>query len=1168
MSRPGNTSMVFMRAAASAVLLASAIYVARAAAIPRVSDAPAIDGKLSDPAWQAAAEFAPFVEYKTGTPAEHPTSARMCYNDRALYVAFECAEPNTAALKAVAETETQVNRDDCVEFFVVPGHGRSYYHFLVNSKNRRYDQRNWGHPARQDNAWDGVWRSAVSIQQDTQWTVEIAIPWFNLAADLDKGPWSVQFCRQRRAGTPEFSAAFFPKGNFHNRSQFEPIERPDVDFSPFVGFELFDVRVPNYQVTEAGYAYVLTGVAESITPKKVRMTVTDRPESGRGATESLDLTLQAHTPVPFSARMPMHRLGDRKVAVTLSDPETEATLYVNAFDAHIFPEMLTAVLDRNMYDVETEAMAVFRMNVPRLLDPLVAEAVVSLPPGKPLEVREPVTTPARTVVRLPLKNIPPGKHPTTLRVVDAEGNRVTELTTSLRKTEPAPEGITVTKVDRDRKVMLLNGKPFFPLGIIGVPREQLAAVGNAGFNTVMSWGMQAERRNLNPDGTPEQQRAKIVPYLDEAWSHGLYFIENPTQFNPQRVRRVPRDERPQIYKTFAEDVMPVLCKYTAVHPAVIGYQNIDEPPPDEFGLTCCKFIADALLEHDPYHVRFTLFCSAHIPDWQDVVWDIPQRDIYPRENTPMIHVHRQVGIGVADADRMSVPFIHIPLLDLSSARHTGITGPQQIVQGYLSIIAGSRGIIWWIWPPRHKANWEAMQQLASELPALSPVILAQTPRQTVRYTDYSTEDTVKVLVKNHKDRTYIIAANAVPRDVDVRMGLPDSFSGRADVAFEDRTVPVRDGIIEDTFAGHGRHVYALDGTWPDGGDLVLTVALRPPPAGSSDTGPRASSVANLVLDPGFESDSAWVFPHEREVEAGMVTETQNSGKRAGMITRRPETGVTRVTGWQARLQPMTRYLFGGHMKAIGGNVRLYLRALNDTPATRYLRQVTALTPVDRGAGWDRYEITFTTQEDPLVVVPVCEVGGKGMAWFDDVFLYPAEAETVNYVPNSGFEKDDDGLPCWPEGWNPMYSFPQPGFIGTPDSPWGTDDTVAWEGRQSLRMRKKPEEKSLRPLLFKVLKNIPEGPAVYSLYMKADKPDTTVTILFRTPEYNPIKVKVPAEWKRFVFPVTLGATGRYGRRYSYVYLEDPATLWIDAVQVERGTAVSPYVAGPEYVPVGR
>ncbi|QSH41206.1 sugar-binding protein [Lentisphaerota bacterium ZTH] len=84
-----------------------------------------IDGKLDDPAWRHAQPSPVFAEIETGCPARYPVQARMLWNDKYLYIAFNVNDPNVWAQNLVRD---------------VPMAGKQTRHVCMINKNNS----NWG----------------------------------------------------------------------------------------------------------------------------------------------------------------------------------------------------------------------------------------------------------------------------------------------------------------------------------------------------------------------------------------------------------------------------------------------------------------------------------------------------------------------------------------------------------------------------------------------------------------------------------------------------------------------------------------------------------------------------------------------------------------------------------------------------------------------------------------------------------------------------------------------------------------------------------------------------------------------------------------------------------------------------------------------------------------
>lgn len=152
----------------------------------RASGAVTIDGRLDEPAWEDAARTERFVDTMDGSRSSPDVTARMTYDDDALYVAFEVDDD---FLRCTHEGhDAHLWEQDAVELMIDPdGDGRNYAELQVSPTNLVFDT--WFRARRVPQPfgnvrWSSNLRSAVSLDgtandeaADEGWTAEIAIPW-------------------------------------------------------------------------------------------------------------------------------------------------------------------------------------------------------------------------------------------------------------------------------------------------------------------------------------------------------------------------------------------------------------------------------------------------------------------------------------------------------------------------------------------------------------------------------------------------------------------------------------------------------------------------------------------------------------------------------------------------------------------------------------------------------------------------------------------------------------------------------------------------------------------------------------------------------------------------------------------------------------------------------
>lgn len=166
-------------------------FKSESAKVVKAQSIPKIDGKLDDDAWKNAPEYH-FVTALLSHVREPsvPTSVKMMYNDRGLFLGLTMTEPNLPQV-VIAKP---VYLGDSVELFLEFQPGR-IYQFIVDSEGKIHDAFLGGFPKRRVDA--PVWQVTKG---NNVWTLEIYIPFSTLDADMKFSadqPWRANFCRNR-----------------------------------------------------------------------------------------------------------------------------------------------------------------------------------------------------------------------------------------------------------------------------------------------------------------------------------------------------------------------------------------------------------------------------------------------------------------------------------------------------------------------------------------------------------------------------------------------------------------------------------------------------------------------------------------------------------------------------------------------------------------------------------------------------------------------------------------------------------------------------------------------------------------------------------------------------------------------------------------------------------
>jgi hypothetical protein len=160
------------------------------------TEAPQIDGKLDDPAWQSAAvvkDLRQFTPTNDIAPSER-SEFYVMYDKDAIYVGARLwdSEPDKFTANILRQGQ-QLNEDRISVILDTFNDKRNGYRFEVNRNSIR-DDALFLDTTQVQRDWDGIY-FAHAIRNATGWTAEMAIPFKTLSFDPAISTWGINFQR-------------------------------------------------------------------------------------------------------------------------------------------------------------------------------------------------------------------------------------------------------------------------------------------------------------------------------------------------------------------------------------------------------------------------------------------------------------------------------------------------------------------------------------------------------------------------------------------------------------------------------------------------------------------------------------------------------------------------------------------------------------------------------------------------------------------------------------------------------------------------------------------------------------------------------------------------------------------------------------------------------------
>ena len=157
--------------------------------IPRLKNAPVIDGKVDEKEWAGSLLLSGFKENLSRAPAPNQVRISAGYDDKNLYLGYRVrsGEPPKAAF---TRRDSSVFREDSIEAVFSSPDEKRYAHIIISALGTIYDSNG-------RNAAPGKWNiplTSQAVRSETGWSAEMAIPLEKLPVKLKENePFKLNF---------------------------------------------------------------------------------------------------------------------------------------------------------------------------------------------------------------------------------------------------------------------------------------------------------------------------------------------------------------------------------------------------------------------------------------------------------------------------------------------------------------------------------------------------------------------------------------------------------------------------------------------------------------------------------------------------------------------------------------------------------------------------------------------------------------------------------------------------------------------------------------------------------------------------------------------------------------------------------------------------------------
>jgi hypothetical protein len=360
-----------------------------------------------------------------------------------------------------------------------------------------------------------------------------------------------------------------------------------------------------------------------------------------------------------------------------------------------------------------------------------------------------------------------------------------------RASFPTPDdGIIISEnrnfkgnLERHSKVKMLdknlmpvdnNGKSFLPIGTYGAPVDDYKILKEAGYNFVVA----------------------LAADLDSVHKAGL-------------MAAVPvHGNKPHWFS----EVRETITKYKD-HPAVLCWMLYDEPGYNRADLLDIYELYKVANEADPFHPSYLVITMPAVYKTFGYCCDVLAVDTYPVAGGDITAVGGNIAKAIREIPD-DLPVWHCGQLFAWPAQRRPTIQEHRFMT-YAALIEGAKGLLWYTYegygqylPEDDPELWNYQIQLLTEINNLAPVLMNGQKSNGISLAEDL--ENLKFRYLESAEGNYLFTANQSMTDsISPVFKIAGKSNGPISVYGENRTMPLKNGQLEDTFKPLDVHIYQI-----------------------------------------------------------------------------------------------------------------------------------------------------------------------------------------------------------------------------------------------------------------------------------------------------------------------------------------------------------------------